>query len=124
MNRFKPPSKMCMVYPKPLGRSRQDESRVTFKISKELKLKERVRDVGGYRENPCLFELSLIFGCLKENNFNDRVCQEEVTKFQDCYRDSMRARETLQQRRLNPMKYIGSDKMIPNEINEMFRMFK
>lgn len=118
------PSQMRMSYAYPKGREPQDVNRVSVKISKEFKLRDRVTDGVVNKRTPCLFELSLVLSCLSENNFNDKICVDQVNGLRDCCKGAMRMEETLKHRRLNPKKLEYSNNLIAAEINSMFQMYK
>jgi hypothetical protein len=35
----------------------------------------------------CLHEMSVMFACFKNNDFNEALCSKEISSFQNCYKD-------------------------------------
>ncbi|XP_053696139.1 coiled-coil-helix-coiled-coil-helix domain-containing protein 1 [Sabethes cyaneus] len=65
----------------------QIEKRVPFQEILPLKLKNQVSgktDKGS--DVACLQEMTVMFSCLKANEFDESLCSKEVTNFKRCYK--------------------------------------
>lgn len=62
--------------------------KVQFQELLPLKLKNSVSGKSGKTNDlACIQEMTILFACLKKNNFNQQVCSNEINVFQKCYKD-------------------------------------
>lgn len=41
-------------------------------------------------EHNCLFEMSLLFGCWKENTIDSKICEKFVQNLNECYKNYLK----------------------------------
>ncbi|XP_037926659.1 coiled-coil-helix-coiled-coil-helix domain-containing protein 1 [Hermetia illucens] len=72
------------------ARAPQRESIVPFQEILPLRLKNRVSGkADSQTEVACLQEMTILFTCLKENDFQESLCSKEVQTFNKCYKTFM-----------------------------------
>uniref|UniRef100_A0A1A9WI50 CHCH domain-containing protein n=1 Tax=Glossina brevipalpis TaxID=37001 RepID=A0A1A9WI50_9MUSC len=72
------------------ARAPQNEKKVPFQEILPLRLKDRVSgkaDSGS--DVACLQEMSILFACLKDNDFVEKYCPKEISQFKKCYKNYM-----------------------------------
>lgn len=72
-----------------LGAARlpQCETKVPFQEILALKLKNRVSGkTDSDSQVSCLQEMAVFFACMKNNDFNESLCNKEIGSFQKCYK--------------------------------------
>lgn len=105
------------------GRRPQLESAVPFQEILPLRLKNRVSgkaDSGS--EVACLYEMSLVFACLKNHEFAEKYCEKEIGQFKQCYQshiDQAYAAKT----RGNLGIITPGNKLNSKQLNKYFRRF-
>ncbi|XP_050100611.1 uncharacterized protein LOC126581170 [Anopheles aquasalis] len=68
-------------------RKPQNESDVPFQEVLPLRLKNHVSGKTDKTSDvACLQEMTVLFSCLKTNDFNESLCAKEVGNFQQCYK--------------------------------------
>ncbi|KAK9299775.1 hypothetical protein QLX08_007330 [Tetragonisca angustula] len=83
--------RLSQIFFKHNARSPQNPDKVPFKEVMPLKLRNRV--AGGTTktlEGKCLYEMSLVFACWKNSNFEPNKCHNEVQNFYGCYNRYMK----------------------------------
>ncbi|KAL7300571.1 hypothetical protein TKK_0006565 [Trichogramma kaykai] len=69
------------------GRKPQPPDATVFQAILPLKLKDRVSGKHDKsKAGDCLYEMSLVIACLKENDYENKLCQKEVSAFNGCYK--------------------------------------
>ncbi|XP_076676538.1 small ribosomal subunit protein mS37 [Andrena cerasifolii] len=77
--------RLTAVYLKNHARVPQNEKKVPYKEVFPLKLRNRYEGASkNTKEKNCLFEMSLLFACMKDNNFENKLCDSQIEKFQSC----------------------------------------
>ena len=77
--------RLTAVYFKNHARVPQNEKKVPYKEVFPLKLQNKyVGASKNVKEKNCLYEMSLLFACLKDNNFENKLCDSQIEKFQNC----------------------------------------
>ncbi|KAM7343892.1 small ribosomal subunit protein mS37 [Cochliomyia hominivorax] len=69
------------------ARAPQNEAAVPFQEILPLRLKNSVSgkaDSGS--DVACLQEMTVLFACLKDNDFVEKFCSKEISQFQRCYK--------------------------------------
>uniref|UniRef100_A0A336KUB8 CSON014048 protein n=1 Tax=Culicoides sonorensis TaxID=179676 RepID=A0A336KUB8_CULSO len=65
----------------------QNEKKVPFEMMLPLELRDRVSGKGGRTsEVGCVQEMTILFACLKTNEFNEGACAKEISNFNNCYK--------------------------------------
>lgn len=68
------------------GRKPQNVNKVPFEEILPLRLRPYITGKGdGSSDVACLFEMSVLFACLKTNDFHQESCSKEISTFQKCY---------------------------------------
>ncbi|XP_031368788.1 coiled-coil-helix-coiled-coil-helix domain-containing protein 1 [Apis dorsata] len=102
----------------------QNEKKVPFKEIIPLSLKNSVKGSSkNVIENKCLFEMSLLFGCWKENTFNDKICEKFTQNLNDCYKKYLK--NSVIQKKLREIDVPAPDsKILTNkQITYLLRMY-
>lgn len=69
------------------AREPQNIKKVPFDELLPLRLRETVSGKGGHQSDvACLQEMSVLFACLKNNEFNQSLCSKEIGSFKGCYK--------------------------------------
>lgn len=86
----------------------------------------------------CLQEMTVLFSCLKNSEFNQTVCAKEISNFQGCYTDyvvrilffaivfSFNARNFQNSKQAdlkNSTASIGSKNLTPKQVNALLKKF-
>uniref|UniRef100_A0A1B6CUY9 CHCH domain-containing protein n=1 Tax=Clastoptera arizonana TaxID=38151 RepID=A0A1B6CUY9_9HEMI len=74
------------ITPAVLKRSWLPAEKVEFQEILPLKLKTSVSGKGEKSNNvACIQEMTILFSCLKQNDFDQGKCNSEINNFQKCY---------------------------------------
>lgn len=69
------------------GRSPQQINNVPFQEILPLRIRNAVSGKGDKTSDvACLQEMSVLFACLKDNEFTEKFCPKEIASFQKCYK--------------------------------------
>lgn len=97
----------CVYAAKHKARAPQNETAVPFQEILPLRLKNSVSgkaDSGS--DVACLQEMTVLFACLKDNEFVEKFCSKEISQFKKCYKVYMdrkaTAKETINQGIVTP----------------------
>ncbi|XP_043592586.1 coiled-coil-helix-coiled-coil-helix domain-containing protein 1 isoform X1 [Bombus pyrosoma] len=83
--------RLSSIYLKHNPRAAQNVNKVPFYEVMPLKLKNRIcGSTIRTLEDKCLYEMTLLFGCWKENNFEDSMCNKEMKNLYECYNKYMK----------------------------------
>lgn len=97
---------------------------VPFKEILPLKLKQRVSGKGDNRtEVCCIYEMSVMFACFKETDFNQSLCSKEIENFQKCYEKTKTEKDLKKQREAKGILTPGDKKMSSRQLNQLLRGF-
>lgn len=97
---------------------------VPFKEALPLKLKQRVSGKGDNQTDVCcIYEMSVMFACFKENDFNQSLCSKEIENFQKCYTVNKRQKEQKKEREAKGILTPGDKKMSSKQLNQLLRGF-
>lgn len=97
---------------------------VRFEELLPLKLKDKVSGKGDRsKERACVHEMSVMFACLKKNEFEQTHCSDEINKFQACasrnFVDKYKRKQDILQGNIST----GKDNLTPREINYLLKKF-
>ncbi|XP_017888520.1 uncharacterized protein LOC108629991 [Ceratina calcarata] len=71
-------------------RRAQNPNTIPIRQMLPLRLKDKVVESGrNSMEGKCLFEMSLLFKCWEDNDFNDTMCGQYMKNLQQCYQNYM-----------------------------------
>ncbi|XP_073846551.1 small ribosomal subunit protein mS37 [Musca autumnalis] len=111
------------LFAKRQARTPQNEADVPFQEILPLRLKNTVSgkaDSGS--DVACLQEMSVLFACLKDNDFVEKMCHKEITQFKRCYKVYMdrkaTAKETINKGIVTPGKELNY-----KQLNKYMRRF-
>ncbi|XP_076375763.1 uncharacterized protein LOC143258972 [Megalopta genalis] len=82
------------------ARTPQNEKKVPFRQMTPLSLNNHVRGSSKMSGNDCLYEMSLLFVCMSDSNFDNNACKEQFNNFNSCikkYQETKRQQKRLQQ---------------------------
>lgn len=104
------------------GRKPQDENKVPFQLARNsrLTLRDGILNTGARETmSPCIPEITLVFACLKKNNFEEHFCAKEITAFQEC---SAHSRKLLQEEKVKRAMgtYIPGEKLLDGKKLNIF----
>ncbi|XP_055837850.1 uncharacterized protein LOC129906202 [Episyrphus balteatus] len=72
------------------GRRPQREHMVPFKALLPLSIRNRVSGKSDSSSDvACLQEMAVLFACLKDNEFAEKLCPKEIATFEKCYKVHM-----------------------------------
>uniref|UniRef100_A0A1A9V6B0 CHCH domain-containing protein n=1 Tax=Glossina austeni TaxID=7395 RepID=A0A1A9V6B0_GLOAU len=78
------------------ARAPQNENKVPFQEILPLRLKNRVSGKADSSSDvACLQEMSILFACLKDNDFVEKFCNKEISQFKKCYKVFMDSKTAL-----------------------------
>ncbi|XP_071862970.1 uncharacterized protein [Bombus fervidus] len=112
------------IYLKHNPRAAQNVDRVPFNEVMPLKLKNRV--CGGKMktlEDKCLYEMTLLFGCWKENNFEDSKCNKEMGNLYGCYNRYMKNSATYKELQRVEVPTPNTKNLTSKQITYLLRMY-
>ncbi|XP_056631915.1 coiled-coil-helix-coiled-coil-helix domain-containing protein 1 [Diorhabda sublineata] len=97
---------------------------VPFKELLPLKLKGAVSGKGGKSSDVCcIYEMSIMFACFKENEFNQAVCSKEIESFKKCYKNHLDAKKLKEEKEAKGVLTPGEKKMSHKQLNALLRKF-
>lgn len=97
---------------------------VKFEELLPLKLKDKISGKGD-RSNAraCVHEMSIMFACLKKNEFNQPNCSNEIEKFQLCankhFTDKFKRKQDVREGKIS----VGNSNLTPREINCLLKKY-
>lgn len=74
-------------------------------------------------EDKCLFEISLLFKCWKDNEFNQKNCQAIVTKLQECYAKYLKNTAAAKELQKIDIPAPGATSFTNKQINYLLRTY-
>lgn len=95
---------------------------VQFEELLPLKLKDKVSGKGD-RANvrACVYEMSIMFACLKKNEFDQPSCSSEIEKFELCskkhFADKFKRKQDVREGNIS----VGNSNLTPREINYLLK---
>ncbi|CAG9766396.1 unnamed protein product [Ceutorhynchus assimilis] len=97
---------------------------VPYKYSVPLKLKQGVSNKGGkISEVCCIHEMSVMFSCLKDNEFQQQLCHKEVESFQKCYTSFLTDKNQRSEREMKGLLTPGEKRMTSKQLNVLLKKY-
>lgn len=97
---------------------------VPFQERLPLRLKDRVSGKGdNLKEVSCVYEMSLLFACFKQNDFNQALCSKEIENFQKCYKETTAKKFERKEKAAKGILTPGDKKMSAKQINQLLKAF-
>ncbi|KAK5648899.1 hypothetical protein RI129_003791 [Pyrocoelia pectoralis] len=97
---------------------------VPFQEILPLKLRPFVSGKGDKTSNVCcIYEMSVLFGCLKENEFKESACPKEIKAFQKCFSDYNLQKRIKKEREVKGIMTPGEHKLPYKQLNKLLRMY-
>lgn len=97
---------------------------VPFQEILPLKLKGSVSGKGDKTLDVCCIqEMSILFACLKQNEFNEKLCSKEIQSFQNCYTDYMQKKSVKKQKEAKGLLTPGEKKLSHKQVNKLLKSF-
>lgn len=106
------------------NRRGQNPDTVPLRQMIPLSLKNKVSGAGRKSlEDKCLFEMSLLFRCWEDSNFNDKICSQYMKKLQDCYLNYLKKSSIRKDQHKVDVPTPNSQNMSPKQITYLLRMY-
>lgn len=97
---------------------------VPFQERLPLRLKDRVSGkADNIKEVSCLYEMSLLLACFKQNEFNQALCSKEIESFQKCYKETTARKLERKEKEAKGILTPGDRKMSAKQINQLLKSF-
>lgn len=97
---------------------------VPFQELLPLKLKGQVSGKGEKSSDVvCLHEMSVLFACLKKNDFNQSMCSKEIGSFQKCYTTSLSKKQTKKEHESKGILTPGQKNLTHKQVNQLLKRF-
>ncbi|KDR21265.1 coiled-coil-helix-coiled-coil-helix domain-containing protein 1 [Zootermopsis nevadensis] len=97
---------------------------VPFKEILPLRLKETVSGKGDKTSDvACLHEMSIMFACFKNNEFNQELCSKEISSFQNCYKDFQNKKNIKKRQEQKGILIPGEKNLTHKQLNTLLRRF-
>lgn len=101
----------------------QNEKKVPFMQMMPLALRDQVSGKGGRTSDvACVQEMTILFACLKNNEFNEAPCTKELSNFNGCYKTFLDEKFEQKQERQKGGVSIGRD-LHSRELNVYLKKF-
>ncbi|KAK0168420.1 hypothetical protein PV327_002223 [Microctonus hyperodae] len=102
----------------------QNEAKVPFVPDLPMKLRNHITGKHSKtKEKGCLQEITMVLSCLEKNNFENKMCLEEVTNFQTCFKTYLQnlqhAKKNSSMAKLTP----GAKNMKAQQINKLLAKY-
>ncbi|XP_023721356.1 uncharacterized protein LOC111872050 isoform X2 [Cryptotermes secundus] len=97
---------------------------VPFQEVLPLRLKKAVSGKGDRTSDvACLYEMSILFACFKNNDFNQALCSKEINNFQSCYKNYMSKKNKKKDQEQQGILVPGEKKLTSKQVNVLLRKF-
>lgn len=97
---------------------------IPFKAILPLKLRNHVSSKGENTSNvACIQEMSVLFACLKRNDFKETRCAQEISTFQKCYNDHTEQKKEKEEKERRGVLIPGEKKLSHKQANELLKKF-
>lgn len=97
---------------------------VPFKEILPLKLKPLVSGKGGKVSDVCcIYEMTLMLACFKENEFGATGCAKEIEDFKKCYVNHVTAKRNKIARESKGLLTAGEKNLSPKQINLLLKKY-
>ncbi|CAK9804149.1 Coiled-coil-helix-coiled-coil-helix domain-containing protein 1 [Anthophora quadrimaculata] len=106
------------------ARAPQNENEVPLKALRPLVLRNYV--TGGRKstlEGKCLVEMSLLFGCWKENQYNNNLCIQQMQNLSTCYKNFLQSKSEEKKQKRVEFPVSTAKNLTVKQINYMLRMY-
>lgn len=101
-------------------RYNSEKTPVPFQSILPLKLRTHVSGKGDNRtEVHCIYEMSVMFACFKENEFNQSLCSKEIENFQTCFKQTTAMKNLKKEREAKGILTPGDKKMSSRQLNQL-----
>uniref|UniRef100_A0A6M2DCM4 Putative coiled-coil-helix-coiled-coil-helix domain-containing protein 1 n=1 Tax=Xenopsylla cheopis TaxID=163159 RepID=A0A6M2DCM4_XENCH len=97
---------------------------IPFQELLPLKLKNKVSGKGDKNATAsCLHEMSILFACLKDNDFSETICAKEIANFQKCHTDFMKQSYIDKEQALKGVMNPGQKNLTHRQVNKLLKGF-
>lgn len=76
-----------------------------------------------FTEKGCLQEISLVLACLEKNNFENSMCHNEVSNFQNCYKTYLSSKKFAKQEANRGTLIPGAKNLKYKQINKLLAKY-
>lgn len=106
------------------GRKLKYHEPVPFQASLPLKLKPLVSGKGGKISDVCcIYEMSLMLACLKDNEFGESGCGKEIENFKNCYINHLTSKKNKQDKEAKGILIPGEKNLSPKQVNSLLKCY-
>ncbi|GJQ80783.1 hypothetical protein Trydic_g9374 [Trypoxylus dichotomus] len=89
-----------------------------------LRLRARVSGKGDNKSDVCcIYEMSVMFACFKEHNFEQSLCAKEIENFQKCYHSHLTEKQIKKEREAKGVLVPGEKNLSHKQLNRLFKNF-
>lgn len=89
-----------------------------------LKLRSSISGKGGKMSDVCcIYEMSLMFSCFKQNEFAEGSCSKEVDNFKKCYKNHLETKKTKLAKEAKGLLTPGEKSLSPKQVNILLKMY-
>ncbi|XP_066245990.1 small ribosomal subunit protein mS37 [Euwallacea similis] len=97
---------------------------VALKAIIPISLKERVSGKGGKVSDVCcLYEMSVLFSCLTNNDYQQTPCSKEIQSFQKCYKVYTTEKAQKFDRELKGLLTPGEKNLTSMQLNTLLKRY-
>ncbi|XP_014251806.1 coiled-coil-helix-coiled-coil-helix domain-containing protein 1 [Cimex lectularius] len=100
------------------------EDRVPLQILMPLKLKQSVSGKSASDSGvACIQEMSVMFACLKSNNFSESRCPKEIASFQKCCTENAQAKKHRKEMERKGILNPGEKNLSHKQVGQLLKKF-
>lgn len=89
-----------------------------------LKLRSYISGKGGKMSDVCcIYEMSLMFSCFKQNEFVEGSCSKEIDNFKKCYMNHMESKKVKHEKEARGLLTPGAKTLSPKQVNLLLKMY-
>lgn len=119
-----PHTKMRILAALAAIRGQQPKEPVPFQEILPLKLKPTVSGKGDKSSDVCcIYEMSVLFACFKDNDFNQTPCAKEIEAFQKCYKNHVETTKSKKEKEAKGILIPGEKRLSHKQLNTLLRKF-
>ncbi|XP_063590846.1 small ribosomal subunit protein mS37-like [Penaeus indicus] len=89
-----------------------------------ISLRDHVSGKGNKQQNvACLQEMSVLFACLKANDFNQAMCPKEIQSFKGCHKNFLDTQKLKKVQEREGVLVPGEKDLSPKQLNQLLRKY-
>lgn len=71
----------------------------------------------------CIYEMSLMFSCFKQNDFGESGCEKEIENFKKCYQNHLTSKKIKEEKEAKGLLTPGDKSLSPKQINVLLKKY-